>query len=152
VLNARDVGLVGELHPQWRQAYDLPQAPLMFELELDALVPRDVAAFKTVSKFQAVQRDVAFVVSEKVSFGALLVCVQDTDIAKGLLSDVLLFDVFRPNPAAVAVPGGLTEGEKSLALRLTLNSDAATLTDEQIEPVVKAIVERAASVLGARLR
>jgi phenylalanyl-tRNA synthetase beta chain len=157
IVNGRAVGVVGELHPQWRQGYELTHAPVMFELELDAVLQREVAAFKAVSKFQAVQRDLAFIVPESVTFGALLDCVQSTEAAKGLLTDVLLFDVFRLTVAA-AIPstglpsGGLALGEKSLALRLTLNSDTATLTDEQIESVMNAVVERAATLVGARLR
>ena len=39
-LNGRDIGVLGELHPRWRQAYELPHSPLLFELDLDALLER----------------------------------------------------------------------------------------------------------------
>ena len=55
VLGGRQIGFVGELHPKWRQAYELPQAPLMFELELDAVLQRPVPEFTTVSKHQSVR-------------------------------------------------------------------------------------------------
>jgi phenylalanyl-tRNA synthetase beta chain len=45
LLDGKAVGWVGELHPRWRQGYELPQAPVMFELDLDALLQRrDVPA------------------------------------------------------------------------------------------------------------
>jgi phenylalanyl-tRNA synthetase beta chain len=61
-----------------------------------------------------------------------------------------LFDVYRAKPGQPA--GGLAEGEKSLAVRLTLNSDEATLTEEQIESVVQAVLGTLQAKVGARLR
>ncbi|MGH8784850.1 MAG: phenylalanine--tRNA ligase subunit beta [Cupriavidus necator] len=155
LLDGRAIGFVGELHPRWRQAYDLAQAPIMFELELDAVLQRAVPAFKPVAKHQAVERDIALVVAEKVTHAALLAAVHAAATG-GLLRDATLFDVYRPKPAKgaehLAAAGGLAEGEKSLAVRLTLNSDEATLTEEQIEAAVQAVVEQLARQVGARLR
>ncbi len=155
LLDGRAIGFVGELHPRWRQAYDLAQAPIMFELELDAVLQRAVPAFKPVAKHQAVERDIALVVAEKVTHAALLAAVHAAATG-GLLRDATLFDVYRPKPAKgaehLAAAGGLAEGEKSLAVRLTLNSDEATLTEEQIAAAVQAVVEQLARQVGARLR
>ena len=150
LLDGQAIGHVGELHPRWRQGYELPQAPLLFELELDAVLARQVPAFTSVSKFQAVQRDVAFVVAEKVSFAQVLAAVQAAPEVKGLLQDTLLFDVYRPS--ANAGSGGIAAGEKSLALRLTLNSEHATLTEEQIDAAVQAVIHSVSQRVGARLR
>ena len=149
MLNGRCIGHVGELHPKWRQSYDLPQAPLMFELELDAVLQRNVPLFREVVKHQPVERDIAVMVAESVTHDALLRSIW-ADPAQGLLRDAVLFDVYRAKP----VPGAAapTMGEKSLAVRLTLNSDSDTLTEEQIEATVQAILDRLVSGLGARLR
>jgi len=152
VLEGQVVGFVGELHPQWRQGYDLAQAPLLFELALDAVLQRPVPAFQTVSKFQAVQRDLAFIVAEKVTYGDVIVAAKAAPGTAALLQDMLLFDVFRPQPQAAGQPGALAQGEKSLAVRFTLNSDTATLTDEQIDEVMKSITNTVMAQLGARLR
>ena len=152
LLQGRAVGYVGELHPQWRQAYELPQAPLMFELELDAVLERNLPAFQTVSKFQAVQRDLAFIVAEKVGYAEVVSAAQSASSVQGLLTDTLLFDVFRPAANAVTPPGGLAQGEKSLAVRFTLNSDSATLTEDQIEAAMQSILQTVSERLGARLR
>ena len=58
-LDGRCIGHVGELHPRWRQAYDLPSAPVLFELELDAVLARTVPAFVAVSRHLPVERDMA---------------------------------------------------------------------------------------------
>ena len=59
LMNGKLIGHVGELHPQWRQSWELPQAPVLFELELDAVLQRAVPQFKAVAKHQAVERDLA---------------------------------------------------------------------------------------------
>jgi len=67
----------------------------------------------------------------------------------------VLFDVYRPKPlkAGEETPvGGLAPGEKSLAVRLTLGSDEATLTEAEIEAAVQAAVTQLTQRVGARLR
>jgi phenylalanyl-tRNA synthetase beta chain len=149
-LNGKCIGHVGELHPKWRQSYELPTAPVLFELDLDAVLARRVTVFKPVAKMQAVQRDVAVVVTDAVTHKALMAAIWEAPTS-GLLRDAQLFDVYRPKLAkdAVVVEGA---GDRSLAVRLTLNSDEATLTEEQIETAVKAVVDQLSSVLGARQR
>jgi len=147
LLGERVIGHVGELHPRWRQAWDLPQAPVMFELALDAVLQRTVPSFQNVSRFQAVERDIAVIVNESVTHAALMQAIHEAP-TQGLLRDALLFDVYRPKQAVA----GLSEGEKSLAVRLTLNSDDATLTDAQIESAMQAIVAQLTRDVGARLR
>jgi phenylalanyl-tRNA synthetase beta chain len=69
----------------------------------------------------------------------------------GLLRDAQLFDVYRPKAAKnVSLADSATD--RSLAVRLTLNSDDVTLSDEQIESVVKAIVDQLINNVGARQR
>ena len=148
-LGGQAVGFVGELHPKWRQGYELPQAPVLFELELDAVLQREVPAFRGVAKFQAVERDIAVIVAESVTHSALIKAVWSAPV-QGLLRDAILFDVYRAKPGAASA--GLAEGEKSLAVRLTLNSDQATLLEEQIEATVQAVLARLVSELGARQR
>jgi phenylalanyl-tRNA synthetase beta chain len=152
VLGGKVIGHVGELHPRWRQSYELAQAPVVFELELEPVLQRPVPAFKPVARFQAVQRDIAVVVADQVTHSALMSAIWAAPTA-GLLRDAQLFDVYRPKPAkdaAVAAQDGAND--RSLAVRLTLNSVDATLTEEQIESTVKAVVERLTADVGARQR
>lgn len=141
------IGFVGELHPQWRQGYDLAQAPLLFELELDAVLQRSVPEFKPVSKLQPVERDIAVIVAEGVSHAALMSAIHGAN-TRGLLKGATLFDVYRPQQASA----NMQLGEKSLAVRLVLSSGAATLTDEEIEAAVQSVLDNLQGQLGARLR
>jgi phenylalanyl-tRNA synthetase beta chain len=150
MLNDQPVGYVGELHPQWRQTFELVQAPILFELELEAVLQRRVAVFQPVAKFQPVQRDIAVVVADDVTYAALMAAIWASPTA-GLLRDAHLFDVYRPKVAKDVVPSENVT-DRSLAVRLTLNSDEATLSEEQIEGVVKAVVDQLTGSVGARQR
>ena len=144
LLDGAPIGHVGELHPRWRQAYELPQAPMLFELSLDAVRERPLPELKAVARQQAAWRDIALVVGERVTHDALVAALGDDPLVRR----VTLFDIYQPaQPVA-----GIAAGERSLALRLELLDPAATLTDERIDAVVAAAVQRAGQALGARLR
>ncbi|TNF61576.1 MAG: phenylalanine--tRNA ligase subunit beta [Burkholderiales bacterium] len=151
-LGDRCIGHVGELHPRWRQGYDLPQAPVLFELDLDAVLDRKVPVFSPVSRHQPVQRDLAIVVKESVTHDAVI----DTILGCGVawLRDAVLFDVYRPKKLAEGTPaaGPVAADEKSLAVRLLLSRDDATLTDEEIEVCVQTALKALQTRLSARLR
>ena len=145
-LGDRLIGHVGELHPQWRQGYELPHAPVLFELDLEAVLERPVPAFQAVSRQQPVQRDVALVVGEQVSHDALVATLKAD--ASHLIRSATLFDIYKPAAGAA----GFAEGERSLAVRLELLAFDSTLTEEQIQGAVDQAVSRAQVTHGARLR
>ena len=147
-VDGKCIGHVGELHPGWRQSYDLPTAPVLFELELDALLARPVPLFQGVSRQQPVERDLAIVVNEAITHDAVIAAVRSTGSA--WLRDAVLFDVYRPKKGVPA--GSLAPDEKSLAVRLVLNRDDATLTEEDIESTVKAVLDALQQRVAARLR
>jgi len=144
-LGERCIGVLGELHPRWRQAYELPHAPVVFELDAASVQQRELPSFRAIGRFQPVQRDQAFVVSERVSHDELLAALLDDPL--GLVRRATLFDLYRPANAGEVAPG-----EHSMAVRLELMDDAATLTDERIEATLRAARERALERVGARLR
>ena len=147
LLHGAVIGHVGELHPRWRQSWDLTQAPVMFELELDAVLQRQVPVSQPVARFPAVERDIAVIVKESVTHAALMAAVHAAP-TQGLLRHAVLFDVYRPKSDTA----GMALDEKSLAVRLTLNSDEATLNEAQIDGVVQAVIAQLAQQLAARLR
>jgi phenylalanyl-tRNA synthetase beta chain len=145
-LDGRAIGIVGELHPKWRLAYELPQAPMLFELDLEAVLDGPVPVFTPVPRQQPAYRDVALVLRDDVGHDALMSELR-ADPA-GLIRSATLFDIYRP---AAPVPG-LQAGERSLAVRLELLDAEATLTDDRIDAAVAAAVSRAEQAFGARLR
>ncbi|MFH6973769.1 phenylalanine--tRNA ligase subunit beta [Neisseria sp. 23W00296] len=141
VSDGRVIGFVGELHPKWLQKYDLPQAPLVFEIDMDAVLQRDKTRYQPVSKFQAVRRDLAFVLPENVSYTELESSLKT--VSSPLVKEIALFDLYRG--------AGLPEGSKSMAVKVLLQDMENTLTDEAVEPVMAKLVDAAAAV-GAQLR
>ena len=145
LLNGLHIGVVGELHPQWRQSYGLTAAPIVFELDLAALLRRPVPAFEPIAKFPAVQRDIALLLPETCTHAALIAAIQQAPHG-GLLQDAQLFDVYRPKTPQA------DDNSRSLAVRLTLASPLATLTDAEIDAAMQAIWAHLAQTLGARPR
>ena len=150
-LNGRAVGWIGELHPRWMQQYDLPHAPILFEIEADALIQRTLPVPSEVSKFPPVRRDIAVVVDQKIEVQALLDEMQNalSEDACKTVRRVALFDEFRPKSTT---SGGLVAHEKSLAFRVTLQDTGGTLQDETVDLAIQTLVDRLARVYGARLR
>jgi phenylalanyl-tRNA synthetase beta chain len=140
------VGWIGELHPALQQAYELPQAPVLFECDWDALAEMGLPAPVEISKFPAVQRDLAVVVKQSVAAQTLL----DAMAAAGqtLVRHIEVFDEFRP----VAGSGSMAADEKSLAFRITLQNPAETLQDAQIDAAIAALLSALEKCCNARLR
>src|SRR6188768_3265069 len=69
------VGFVGELHPRWRQAYELPGNAIVFEVEAEALLRHPVPTFEPLPKQQPTMRDIAVVAKKSVTHEALQAAV-----------------------------------------------------------------------------
>ena len=139
------IGWVGELHPRWCQAYELPSAhgaPVVFELDLQALLDRPVPVASPLPRQQSVLRDLALMVGDGVTHDALIAALNDD--GSGLVRSAQLFDLYRPKSTE--------SSERSMAVRLELRDDQSTLTDERIEAVMQQALERVKTRLGARLR
>jgi phenylalanyl-tRNA synthetase beta chain len=145
-VDGRAIGWVGELHPRWRQAYELPQAPMLFELDLDALLVRAQPQPVPVPKQQSAIRDLALVVPDRVDHDSLIAAALDDP--SGLVRSAALFDLYKPKVATA----GIGADERSMAVHLELRDDQTTLTEERIEAAVAAALTRLQSQLGARLR
>jgi phenylalanyl-tRNA synthetase beta chain len=144
-LEGQTIGHLGELHPKWRQGYELPSAPVVFELDLQAVLSRPVPLAQGVTRQQAVWRDLALVAGEALTHDTLVQALAQDPA--GLVRSARLFDVYKPKAGASDLPAG----QRSLAVRLELLDETATLTEDRIEAAVVQALERAAAV-GARLR
>ncbi len=141
LLDGRSVGWIGELHPQWQQQYDLPQAVVWFEVELGALMQDSVPKLADISRFPPVRRDLAVVVDENVAVQSLLDAMFAINVPN--VVDLALFDVYRGK--------GVEQGKKSLAFRVLLQDTQKTLTDNEIEEKISRLVAALQSQ-GAQLR
>jgi phenylalanyl-tRNA synthetase beta chain len=144
-VNGTFLGIMGELHPLVREAFDLPQQPVAaLEFDMEALLglwgaPRRMTP---ISLHPPVYEDLSVVVDEETP----AVRVRDLIAQTGapLLRSVVLFDVYRGEQ--------IGPGKKSLAYRLTYQADDRTLTDQDVARVREKIVRRLEREIGAAIR
>lgn len=139
-------GWIGELHPALQQAYALPQAPVLFECDWSALAEMGLPVPTEISKFPAVQRDLAVIVKQSVAAQSLLDAMASA--GQTLVQRIEVFDEFR----LAAGSASLAADEKSLAFRITLQNPAETLQDAEIDAAVAALLAALQKCCNARLR
>lgn len=154
LVEGQPIGVVGELHPRWRQRWALSSAPVVFELDMVAVMERQVPVASAVARHQAVDRDLALIVPEATTHAALMQAIHAAQAP--WLADAWLFDVYRPQAARGAKGGDaaatwLGEHEKSLAVTLRFQAEAS-LTDAQVDQSVATVLAELQQRLGARLR
>ena len=137
----------GELHPRVVAQFGLDGPVAAFEVFLDAIpVPKAkkaaARAMLTLSAFQPVYRDFAFVVDAEVASGKLANAARGAD--KNLISRVRVFDVFEG--------ASVGEGKKSIAITVTLQPKDMTLTEEAIESVSGIVIAAVQKAAGGALR
>ena len=139
---AKTIGLVGELASEMAAKIRLAgKRPLVFEIDMAAVLEREKTRYQAVSKFQPVRRDLAFVMPETMTHDDLLAALNGA--ANKLVQEISVFDVYRGT--------GLPEGMKSMAVKVILQDMENTLTDETVEPVIGKLID-AATAAGAQLR
>lgn len=146
-LNGREVGIIGELHPSWQHKYDLPHAPVLFEVDVSALCAVNVPVYQEISRYQPVIRDIALVVDSSMPVQEIIdrfYGEKDNNPLCHIMQTVVLFDDYRGK--------GLGVNEKSLAFRFTLQDINGTLQDEVVEAAISAFVAAVEKDLGAKLR
>jgi phenylalanyl-tRNA synthetase beta chain len=148
VVNGQTIGLLGQLHPLVVEAYGFQiadeQPVLAVDFDLDLLLNQLPERYVTrpVSRFPAVQQDIAIVIDEATPAIKLESLILQT--GGKLLTGIKLFDVFRGEQIGA--------GKKSLAYSLTFQDESRTLTDKLVAKQQQKIVQRLEQELGAKLR
>jgi len=136
------VGWIGSLHPRLAQQHGFQKLPILFEIGLQPLLQRPVPVYQPVPDLPAVRRDLAVVVEQGLSAGQVLAALKAEKPA--FVSDVELFDVYQ-GPAVEA-------DKKSLAFKILLQHTDKTLTEPEIEAVVRDVTEILKKNFNARQR
>ncbi|RDC72101.1 phenylalanine--tRNA ligase subunit beta [Rhodovulum sp. 12E13] len=140
------LGVFGELHPKVLGGLDVKGPAVGFVVRLEAVpFPRSKGTGRgalDVADLQAVERDFAFVLDVDVPAADVVAAARGAD--KALIDEVRVFDEF--------VGGSLGEGRKSLAITVRLQPRDKTLTDDEIEAVGKAVVDKVTAATGGTLR
>jgi phenylalanyl-tRNA synthetase beta chain len=141
-------GYVGVIDPRLARAYEVADTTALATVFVESLPPRVTPKYVPPSKFPPVDRDIAVVVGLDVLAGDLVEAVRpwarSGQAEEPLVRSATVFDEYRGPQVG--------EGKKSLALRIVLQSDEATLTDEQADAAMQRIVARLRERFGAVLR
>jgi phenylalanyl-tRNA synthetase beta chain len=139
----REIGLIGELHPKVRAAFDLKQTAFLFELDAGTLetLLSETRYRMRIPKFPAVARDITLIVDRSLEAREVLSAISAMNLE--LLEGVQLFDVFAGEP--------IPAGNCSLSFRLTYRSPEKTLEDEEVNRLHQSVTERLLAAFHATL-
>ena len=135
-------GFLGELHPRLVPHFELAFAPIVFELDLDAILVASLSVVSPVSKFPPVRRDMAIVVDEAIPAQAILDTLEAAKPA--YVERIEPFDLYRGSR--------LPPGKKSLAILVLMQDTERTLTDTDIDAAMSVMLAALRDRHGATLR
>lgn len=143
-VNGELVGVVGELHPNVIDNYELPGRAVALKIDLKILAQanRPVKQYQRLPKFPVVERDLAVLVKQEVEVAEMLNIIKKA--GGNLLRDTVIFDVYQGSQ----VP----QGHKSVAFSMRFQADDRTLTDEETADKMKRIAKSLEAQVGAELR
>ena len=141
-MNGQSIGIVGRLHPRLARELDLPKPLFLADLNLSPLLSGQVTAFKAISRYPRVLRDLAVVVDDSIAWQQIVDAVES--LGDSRIQSVELFDVYRGT--------GVPEGCQSLALSLSIQDPEKTLDDVAIQEMVDQVVRTLGEQTGAELR
>lgn len=126
--NLTCIGYFGQLHPILKDKLKIKgQDVFMFELDLDALIEiikEHTPRYKKLPQFPEVRRDLAFVINDDVTFDDIQRVIKGA-VQQNIFKGSEVFDVYQGE--------NIEKGFKSLAFRIKMQDENATLTDEVIE-------------------
>lgn len=124
--------------------FDIKQEVLFADFNWNAVLKllSNKIRFTDIPKYPEVRRDLALLVDDSVSFDAIYKIARQTE--KSLLKDINLFDVYAGK--------NLPDGKKSYAVSFTIQDSSKTLTDDQIDKIMRKLTQHFESELGATLR
>ena len=139
------IATVLEVSAKKLQQFDIKQAVVFVDIDVAALVTtaeKQKIVYKEVSKFPAVQRDLALVVDRSVTYAAIEFAVGTVKLPK--LKNIRLFDVFESDKLGV--------NKKSMALSFTFVDEEKTMTDTETDSMVAKLIGAFEKELGAEIR
>ncbi len=128
--HGKKVGFVGALHPSLQERLDIDQPVYLFEIEQQALSHHPLPGFRELSRFPSIRRDLALLVDADTPVRSLLDTI--AALADEKIRDAFVFDVYTGKE--------LRDNRKSVALGLILQDFSRTLTDQEVDGSVSAVL------------
>ena len=140
-MNNNQIGYICQLHPALTGELGLESLPYVFEVNIESISLSEDISLNTVSKFQKVSRDLAFVLDKKIEVGAILQGVAQLKIE--WLINFNVFDVFSG--------GSLAANEKSVAFNFVFQAEK-TLSDEDVSHGLELVKQLVVNEFNGSLR
>ena len=141
----KQLGEIRKISAEKLKQFDLKQpvyfADVYFEDWLKAAQQTKIL-YSEVSRFPAVQRDLAMVVSKSVTYAEIEKQIKNQKLSK--LIDMRLFDIFESEK--------LGADKKSLAINFTFSDEEKTLTDKEVDNMMNRIIQSLQSGVNAEIR
>ncbi len=137
-------GVVGEIHPDVCDNYDIGKKVYVLDLEIAVLIQSAnlVKTYKELPKYPALTRDIALIVQDDILIGQIEEIIKE--FGGDILSGVKLFDVYKGEQ--------IKQDYKSVAWSLMFRSAERTLTDEEVNKKMEKIIRMLEEKIGAKLR
>ena len=144
LVNNVNVGYFGQVNPEILSKLGVDKPIYAGEIFLDKLfsVINDKIVFDAISKYPSIERDLAIILQENVPSDKIFDIIKEK--GGNLLKNVSLFDIYRGNQ--------IESGKKSMAFNLVFESKERTLNVEEIDEIIKNILDCLSEKLGAILR
>jgi phenylalanyl-tRNA synthetase beta chain len=136
------VGVMGALHPAVQKELDIKQPVFLMECEKSVLLTRRIPAFKEISKYPSIKRDLALVVDQATFVSDIVDACKKT--LGSLLIESNVFDIYAGK--------NIDPGKKSVALSFTLQDLNKTLVEEEINEAIKKTLNALQIKFDAKLR
>jgi phenylalanyl-tRNA synthetase beta chain len=144
ILDGENIGFLGELSPSKLREHDIGQEVYIFEILLEPLFARTrkERIFKAIPRYPYIERDLSFIVEEKVSGDTIKHLI--SRLGHDIIASVILFDLYRGE--------SIPKGYQSIAVRIRYQSEDRTLTDEEVQEVHSRVLETLATEVAAAIR
>ncbi len=138
------IGVLGRVHPEVMKSFEIPQNTVIAHIDLRKLfeIKKEEVKYRNLPKFPAATRDLAVIVSREVGAGDMMQAIRQAGGKR--LEQVGLFDVYEGDK--------IGQGKKSVAFSISLRSSEGTMTDEEVERIMKKILKALEAEFEASLR
>ncbi len=130
------IGYMGQIHPLLKDKMKFKQEAYIFSVDVDVLISiikENTPRFKHLPQFPEVKRDLAFVISDKISYEEIQRVIK-SGVQQNIYCGSEVFDVYQGE--------NIEKGYKSLAFRIKMLDENTTLTDDVIERNMQSVREK----------
>lgn len=140
--NGKSIGWVGQLHPKWKQHYDIKENVFLFEIDLESIRKKIIDEFDLPSKLLPIRKDISVLVDNTIEVGDMVQAIKKAKI--DYIKEVNAFDVYEGE--------NIEKDKKSIAFLILMQDTYKTLEEEQVNNSVKHALKVLQQHFNASLR